>query len=1123
MGDFAHLHVHTEYSLLDGQTKIKSGVARAVENGQPALAITDHGALYGAVPFYRACLEAGIKPIIGLEAYQTHWGRNHTDRDKILDAKPFHLLLLAKNQQGYQNLLKLSSISHKEGFYNRPRVSHDLLTKYGDGLIVTSGCVGAELANMILQGEDKLALERAGWYREVFGDDFYLEMQYRSTEEQIAVNKWVAWAVKEHGFKPVITTDAHYTNEQDWDTHDTLLCIQTGGYKTQTYEERMMFDERETYSLLSTQAMIDYAKQYDMEEAVYNTIEVADKTNVTIGGDGYKLPEFHVPDGHTHQSFLELVCENGLNWRYGDSWRNDLEITERLEKELRIINSMGFDSYFLVVWDVIMFCMVNDIFFNVRGSGAGSIVAYALGITSVDPLEHDLIFERFLNPSRISMPDIDLDTQDDKRALIMQYLVSQYGSDRVAGIVTFGTLGGKSAINDVGRALNVPKEEISKVTKYITPFQGKHLPLPDYVKMYPELAMILDKSEDLLEVYRVATELQGRVRHASTHAAGVLITPMPIDEFIPVRRLTGKSFAGTGLDAISQWDMEVAEWVGALKLDLLGLSTLTAMRVACDYIYERHGVRWDLDNIPYRHTGDKEMDGMLDGAFELISRGETAGVFQIEGSGLTSMFKEMKPRAFANITAGISLYRPGPMGVDAHNIYIRRLHGEESPTYYDERLKPILEETYGLLVYQEQVMKLAVTMAGYEEGESDSIRKAVGKKKAKELAKHYEKFITQGVANGFSEEVVNEVWEAIEYFAGYGFNKAHGTDYAKLTVQTAFLKAHYPIEYMTALLQVYLSKPDKLGYYLDECRSRMGIAILPPSVNYSQKNFSIEQTDTGEAIRIGFTAIKNVKDTPSDLIINGRNGKPFENMGDFASRVSLPSINKTAHQHLIQAGAMDCFGERDVQLHTLEPFRKSLQKRRRAKKKLDGVPNLLDILGVKEEIDDIDLTPFMGDTFEPMETIDILRLEYESIGFYVSARPTDEYRDAFRQKYTSSAVQLTNDEINEQFEGEIVSIGGEVISIHPHIDKNQNQMLFIEVEDWHDTAGKLEVTVFASMWKLPTAKLAIQRGAMVVIKGKMNRFRGDMKMAALEVWRVDKEVHVKPKPRKQASHIRIGW
>ena len=1051
---FVHLHVHSEYSLLDGLSRIPQLVARAVELGQPALALTDHGVMHGVIDFYRAATKAGIKPIIGMEGYLAP--RRMQDRDPKLDAKPYHILLLARNRTGYLNLMKIATAAQLEGFYYKPRVDKEFLARHAEGLIATSGCAAAEIPRLLEQGKEREAIEAIHWYRDVFGPDaFFLELQDHSIPWLKELNRKLIEFSRKYGVPLVATNDVHYVRREDARYHDVLLCVQTG--KTLRDPTRMRMSD-ESYYLKSRAEMAELFGE--VPEALDNTLLIAEMCELDLEAmyAGYHLPHFPVPEGHTPQTYLRHLCEIGLRRRYGDR-ADDPEVRGRLEHELDIIHQMGFDAYFLIVWDLVEYAKKRDIWWNVRGSGAGSIVAYSLGITSVDPLRYHLIFERFLNPERVSMPDIDLDFPDDRREEMIQYAVDKYGKDNVAQIITFGTMGARAAIRDVGRALDVPLPEVDKLAKLV-PF-GPKVKLKDSIEKVPELKAIWeqpknDKEKQYRELLDIALHLEGLARHASTHAAGVIISDKPLVNYTPLHRPTREGAAG----AMTQFDMRVLESLGLLKVDFLGLATLTIMRRASDLIAERHGKRWHLGNIP---LDDPE-------TYKLLSSGEVTGVFQVESEGMRRILREMQPTKFEHIIALISLYRPGPMEQIPH--YIARMHGKEKVTYRHPKLEPILAETYGIIVYQEQIMQIATQLAGYRPGEADMIRKAVGKKLEDKLLAHRKKFVDGCVANGISREVAESIFNDIEFFARYGFNKSHATDYAKVTVQTAFLKAHYPVEYMTALLEVELDNQDKVTNFITEAR-RMGIEVLPPDINKSQLAFSIEElpedapqrgelkqktrypfpVPPGSAIRFGLAAVKNVGVGPVEVILRARAaGGPFTSLEDFARRVDLRKVNKKALESLIRVGAFDSFGHRArilAALDTIMAYSANHHKNRDA-----GQISIFDLLGEEEENPGPEI--MLPDIELPSER-ELLRWEKELLGVYVTAHPLQKLDINLRDYITQYAGLL-----DERYVGRRIRTGGLIHSVKEIYTKSGDRMAFVTLEDMH---GTLDVVVFPRLYK----------------------------------------------------------
>ncbi|HLA44639.1 MAG TPA: DNA polymerase III subunit alpha, partial [Aggregatilineales bacterium] len=770
--DFVHLHLHTEYSLLDGFARINRAVDYAKELGMPALGITDHGTMFGVIDFYRACNGAGIKPIIGVEAYLARRGME--DRDPQLDSKPYHMLLLAKNRTGYRNLLKLSSEAQLTGYYYRPRIGRELMAKYSEGVIATSGCLAAEIPQMVDQGQEEKARELVGWYQDVFGvDNFFLELQAHDIPELTKLNRWLVENSAYARVPLVATNDVHYVRSEDYESHDTLLCIQTSSLKNDTKRLRMTDN---SYYIRTQVEMWDLFGHINDGEALKNSLFIMEMCeDLHLDEQEYHLPVFPVPVQFENAGdYLRFLCEKGLEWRYGDRAHTDPDIYERLNHELRIIGRMGFETYFLIVWDLCEFARHADIWWNVRGSGAGSVVAYSLGITSLDPLENGLIFERFLNPGRVSMPDFDLDYPEDRRMEMIEYCTQKYGADKVAAIITFGTLGAKAAIRDVGRALDIPLTEVDRIARTV-PAVAKPPKIGEMLGDDPEFAV-----PDLKQLYEAdpiartiidtAQVIEGVPRHASTHAAGIIVADRPLVEYLPLHRPTRGDAEDSPVKMVTQFPMETAESIGLLKIDFLGLSTLTILRKACDLIAENRGIYYDMSNIPIKpDPNNLDTTRKVEKMFEMIGEGHTIGVFQIESSGMRQMLTGMKPKNFEHIIAAISLYRPGPMEYIPD--FNRRMHGEEEVVFHHPKLESILQNTYAIIVYQEQIMQIAAELFGYELGEADLMRRAVSKKKKESLLEHRQIFEERGPENGVDRETAGKIFDDIEFFARYGFNK----------------------------------------------------------------------------------------------------------------------------------------------------------------------------------------------------------------------------------------------------------------------------------------------------------------------------------------------------------------
>lgn len=1078
---FVHLHVHTEYSLLDGMSRIKDLVRHSKELEMSALAITDHGAMYGVVEFYRACKAAGVKPIIGMEAYLAP--RGMTDRDPMYDKNTYHLLLIATDQTGYRNLLKIASASQLEGFYYRPRVDKDYLAAHAEGLICTSGCMAAEIPQVIMEGREKEARRLLGWYQDVFGPDrFYIELQEHDIPELRSLNRALI-KLSSHAETPLLATnDVHYVRQQDAGPHDVLLCIGTSSLVTEP--DRLKFDGDSYYLRSPTEMQALFA---EVPAAIDNTIKVAEMCDVSLDSEGYHLPDFPVPEGYDAQSYLRELCEQGLRRRYGDH-AETAEVKSRLDHELKIIHRMGFDTYFLIVWDLCEFARENDIWWNVRGSGAGSVVAYSLGITHIDPLENSLIFERFLNPGRVSMPDIDLDYPDDRRAEMIDYCVHKYGEDKVAQIITFGTLGARAAVRDVGRTLDIPLNEVDQIARMIPSIPGKPVSIEQALEEIPDLRMAYEDPDRpyIKQLLDTAHQLEGIARHASTHAAGVLIADKPLIEYAPLNRPTkgAEGGDGDGLGVVSQWPMEIVESIGLLKVDFLGLRTLTIMRKACELIEQYHGVVYNLNTIPCRHLpegspGAAEYNQQLDEAFKLLTRGDTSGVFQVEGAGMTRMLTELKPSRFEHIVAAISLFRPGP--IEYIPTYIRRMHGEEDVGYHHPALESILGETYGIIVYQEQIMQIASELFGYDMGEADLMRRAVSKKKEKDLKKHRAIFQKRGPEQGIPAEVAGYVFDDIEYFARYGFNKSHAADYAVLTVQTAFLKAHYPYEYMAALLSIEHGNTDKVGVYIADCR-RMGIEVLPPHISLSEHNFTIEVRDGGErVIRYGLDAVKNVGEGAVEAVLTARQGHPFSDISDFCQRVDLRAVGKRALECLVKVGALDDFAPRLQLLESVDQLMSFSGSLHRAADV--GQMSLFgEVTGVEL---DMDASGVLVDGIShEVSRREMLQWERELVGVYVSEHPLQGVMDKLVNIVTAYSNQLTEADHNRQ-----VTMAGTVDYVRQHMTKAGKPMAFAGIEDLY---GHIEVIVWPSTWD--ETKELWETDRILLVRGKVDAERREPKL-----------------------------
>ncbi len=1053
MPDFVHLHAHSEYSLLDGLPHPKDLAARASELQQHALALTDHGSMFAAIEFYDACKEHGVKPIIGVEAYLAKRGMK--DKDSKEDRSSNHLLLLAENDEGYHNLLRLVSAAQLEGFYYYPRVDHDLLAKYSAGIICTTGCPSGEVPRLLHDGRKDEARRALGWYKQVFKDRFYVELQEHGIAEFAGLSKELIALAREFNLPLVATNDAHYLRPTDATAQDILLCIQTNTVVTDPKRMRM---DGSDYYLKSSDEM--RAVWRELPEALANTLVIAERCNIDLDFKGYRLPNFPVPDGFTSETYLRQWCEEGFQRYYPNG---DRAARERLEYELGVIHKMGFDTYFLIVWDLCRAARDKDIWYNVRGSAAGSIAAYCCGITNLDPLKHRLIFERFLNPDRVSMPDIDLDFPDDRRQELIEYTVQKYGRANVAQIVTFGTLGAKAAIRDVARALDYPLSEADRIAKLIP--GGPNIKLGESLEKIAELKQVYDTNDYLHKLIDNALLLEGVARHASTHAAGVVVADKPIVEYVPLHRPT-KGDETTGFP-VTQFDMKMLERVGLLKMDYLGLATLSIMRRTCDLVAARHGKQYDLSNIP---VDDPK-------AFDLLSRGDVTGVFQVEGAGLRGVLTRMKPNRFDHVVAAISLYRPGPM--DKIPSYIDRMHGKEKITYDHPALQPFFEETFGVMVYQEQIMQMAMSVAGYTAAQADLLRKAVGKKDKEKLLKEHDKFVERAEKTGIIDrKIANKLFDDVEFFARYGFNKAHAADYAVLTCQTAYLKAHYPIEYVTALLTVETGNIDKIAQLVSESR-RMGIDILPPDVNTSESEFTIAASN--KAIHFALSAIKNVGVGPVEIVVNARKkGGPFISLDDFCRRVDLRLVNRRVLESLIKAGALDSFGRRSQLLKVLDRMMAASQAAHQASDR--GQLSMFGTVGAAAGM--------MADTFgtlpdEPeLPNREKLVNEKELTGAYFSDNPLLRLG-----KTSDKVVSHFVNQIDETIAGQMVTIAGVVTSSRVITTKKGDPMAFVQIED---PSGTTEVTVFPRTFSRTRELWHVE--SLVLVKGKVESREGKIQL-----------------------------
>ncbi len=1026
---FTHLHVHTEYSLLDGSSKIKELTARAAELGMKAIAITDHGVMYGCIDFYKACLANNIKPIIGCEVYVASGSR--FNKQKLPTNFYYHLVLLAKNNEGYKNLSRLVSLGQIEGYYYKPRIDLEILKKYHNNLIALSACLAGPVAKTLLTSTYQKAKETALAYRDIFGDDFYLELQDHGIPEQKTVNQGIMRIHNETGIPIVATNDLHYVNKDDAAAHDLLLCIQTN---TNVLDENRMRYEGGNYYLKSSEEM--YSLFPYAEEACQNTNKIADMCNVSFEFNKYKLPVFDVPKGKTAYSYLEELAEHGLAERYPNVTD---ELKQRLNYELDTIRQMGFVDYFLITWDFIRYARENGISVGPgRGSAAGSIVAYSLKITDIDPIRYGLIFERFLNPERVSMPDIDIDFCYERRQEVIDYVNRKYGEDHVAQIITFGTMAARNAIRDVGRALAIPYNDVDRIAKMVP--NELHITIQKALEKNPELKSEYDSNEKVKNLIDMSMKLEGLPRHASTHAAGVVICDRPIIEYVPLNNNQGV--------ITTQYVMTTIEELGLLKMDFLGLRTLTVIQNAFNEAQRTHKINVNLKSVDYN---DKKV-------FELISSGNSIGMFQLESAGMRSFMKELKPNSLEDIIAGISLYRPGPM--DFIPKYIKGKNNKDNITYLHPSLEPILKATYGCIVYQEQVMQIVRELAGYTWGRSDLVRRAMSKKKADVMAQERQKFIfgseEEGVkgcvANGIPENIANQIFDEMTDFAKYAFNKSHAAAYAVVAYQTAWLKLYYPVEFMAALLTSVIDNPGKVVEYIEECK-RMNIEILPPDINESFSRFSVY----GSKIRHSLSAIKTVgKNVVDDLVKERENGR-FTSLTDFINRMD-GKLNSKAIENLIKSGCFDSLGGKRAQYMLC--YKQILNGFGNAKKNnLAGQLNLFDVAEDNDYYDD------NLPNVEEFPKQQILAFEKEIIGVYVSGHPLSDYAKTLSRYASVTTHDFPFDdeeEIGKVKDGQKVVIGGIINKAVIKFTKNDKIMSFITIEDLY---GVIEVIVFPNTYE----------------------------------------------------------
>ena len=1081
MPDFVHLHIHSEYSLLDGAIRIKDLPARAKELGMKAIAITDHGVMYGVIDFYKACKNEGIKPIIGCEVYVATKSRFDKGPE---DKKYNHLILLAKNNQGYKNLSKLVSIGFIDGYYYKPRIDLEVLEQYSEGLICLSACLAGAVNQEILNGNMEKAEETALWYKRVFKDDYYLELQNNGIKEQVMVNQKLVQIARKLDIPIVGTNDAHYLKKEDSYNHEVLLCIQTG--KRMSDEDRMRFDTEELY-VKSPEEMSDYFK--NLPDAIENTVKIADKCNVEFEFGHTILPNYDVPSKYkTHYDYLKKLCDDGIKERYGEN--PSQEILDRADYEINVIKTMGYVDYYLIVWDFIHYAKSNGIPVGPgRGSGAGSILAYAIGITDIDPMKYNLLFERFLNPERISMPDFDVDFCYENRGKVIEYVEKKYGHDHVSQIITFGTMSARMVIRDVGRALDMPYAECDKLAKMIP--NEVHITINKALDQNREFKQLYEENKDIKKMIDTAIALEGMPRQASTHACGIVITKDPVDTYVPLYVRDGQ--------ISTQYIMTTLEELGLLKMDFLGLRTLTVINDAKKL-------------VKYNRNIDVEFDQEMNDpkVYKLWQEGKSCGIFQFESQGMTGFMKELKPDCLEDIIAGVSLYRPGPM--DQIPRYIKNKKDPKNAEYTHPALEPILNVTYGCMVYQEQVMQIVRDLAGYSLARADLVRRAMGKKKLDVMAKEREYFIhgqtdengniiIQGcIRNGIDEQSANKIFDEMVEFAKYAFNKSHAAAYAVVSYQTAYLKTYYPEEFMAATLNSFLGNLEKVPVYIDECK-RLGIKILKPEINKSYTKF----TANNNQIRFGLGSIKNVGIAAVESIVKERkeNGD-FLSFTDFCERMQGEAVNKKCIESLIKAGAFEEFEQtRATLLASFENILDTIQDTN--KKSYSGQVTMFDIGVTEDSNDNINNLKYNYTELKELSEKELLFMEKEMLGLYISGHPLEKIRNQIEEQTNINTMQMINinennaDELDvkkqEFSDGQLVKYAGIISSVKKKYTKNNKIMAFVTIEDLY---GSAEIIIFENCYQ-NCSNLLIEDN-IVLVEGRLSiREDEDVKIVAKEI------------------------
>ncbi len=1029
--EFVHLHVHTSYSLLDGACRISDLTRYAADLKFPALAITDHGAMFGVIDFYKSARAAGIKPIIGQEFYVAPESRHDRKVDEYGESA-YHLVLLARNMEGYSNLVQLSSISYLEGFYRRPRIDKEILSGHSDGLLALSACLKGEVAYLLNRGDYEGARETVSWYQDLFGENYFLEVQHNGLPEQDRANEGMLKLSGDTGVGLVATNDIHYLRREDTRMHDVLLCIQTG--KTVHDEDRMRMDAYELY-LKSAEEMEVHFRDYP--DALSNTLAVAERCNLEIPMGETHLPRFPIPEGMTEESFLYSQVHAGFDKRMeiilertAEDQRESVlhEYQARLGTELEVITNMGFPGYFLIVWDFIRYAREQGIPVGPgRGSAAGSLVAYSLGITDIDPIRYGLLFERFLNPERISLPDIDVDFCMERRDEVIRYVSNKYGEDRVAQIITFGTMAARGAIRDVGRALDMSYAEVDRIAKMVPEIPG--IKLATAIEQEPQLKDAMKKDNKVADLLELAQKMEGLHRHASTHAAGVVISDLPLSSHVPLfRHIKDDSI-------LTQFAMKQLEDIGLVKFDFLGLRTLTLLNNALRLANRRRSDQGqDLIEMERLDLLDRK-------TYELLSTGDTDGVFQLESSGMKDLLIKMKPGSFEDLIALVALYRPGPLGSGMVTDFINRKHGRQEISYDTEELQKILSETYGVIVYQEQVMQVASELAGYSMGEADNLRRAMGKKMPEEMEKQRVRFLDGCKNNKIPDRKAAGIFDNLAFFAGYGFNKSHSAAYALIAFQTAYLKAHYPLEFMAALLTSEMDNSDKVTQHIGVCKE-MGVKLLPPDIMLSEIPFTVED----DGIRFGLGAVKNVGVSALEEILGQRSkGEAFKSVNEFCSRVDLRKVNRRVIESLIKSGAFDCCGDHRAQL--LASLDQAMERGQKAQRDRDSGQITMFEGALAAEVED------PVSEVEPWSEQQRLAFEKESLGFYITGHPLEKYRKELERYVTVDLGRL-----EEMSEGQEVKVAGMKQSMREISTKKGDRMAFLTLEDLH---GSAEMIVFA--------------------------------------------------------------